>query len=254
MASRVTSVRSACIVVAALGTGFLLAGCSSVGDAFADEEWKTAKADATVTEAVREAKVSTPAGSIEITPGPGPGVSVRRTVHYRQDTAPKPGQKVSDGVLTFTDGCSEDCYIDYRLEVPAAAKVKLDSTSGDITVRGVAEAEVSVVSGNVAADRIGGPLTVHTTSGEVTATALSGPSAEVHSISGDTSLDFAKPPSSVLAESTSGDVTLRVPRAPYRLEVSTVSGQREVSLADSSSAASSLSVNTVSGDVRISTT
>ncbi|MFJ7592169.1 DUF4097 family beta strand repeat-containing protein [Streptomyces sp. NPDC097617] len=252
MTSHTTSVRVARTTIAALGAGLLLAGCS-FPDGPKDGARKTATADATVTEAVTVVRVTgARAGSIEVTPASGPAVTIRRTVHYRDGAAPTPGQKVTAGVLTFTDGCSESCYVDYRLEVPAAATVELESSSGAITVTGVAAAGVTADSGTVRAERIGDPLTIRTSSGDITATGLSAPGADVHSDSGDVRLDFAKAPSSVLAETTSGNVTLKVPAAPYRLAVSTTSGDRDVTLPDDASAPSRLSAKTTSGDVRIS--
>ncbi|MFE2329665.1 DUF4097 domain-containing protein [Streptomyces sp. NPDC059385] len=245
MTSHTSSARIAAVL---LGAGILVTGCS-----FADGQKKTATADTTVTEAVTAVELGdTRAGSIEVTPGTGPGVTVRRTVHYRGDAAPVPGQKVTGGVLTFTDGCSDGCYVDYRLEVPAAATVKLESSSGRISVTGVAAAEVKADSGKVTADRIAGPLKIRTSSGTISATGLSGPDADVRSDSGDARLDFAKAPSSVRAETSSGDVTLKVPGAPYLVEVATTSGAREVSLPSDPAAASRLAAKTTSGDVRIS--
>lgn len=246
MTSHTSSARTAAVVI---GAGILLAGCS-----FADGPKKTATADATVTEAVTAVELGdTRAGSIEVTAGAGPGVTVRRTVHYREGSAPVPGQKVTGGVLTFTDGCSATCYVDYRLEVPAAATVKLASSSGRISVTGVAAAEVRADSGGVTADRIAGPLKIRTSSGAISATGLSGPDADVHSDSGDARLDFAKVPSAVRAETSSGNVTLKVPRAPYLLAVVTTSGTQEISLPSDPAAPSRLSARTTSGDVRIST-
>ncbi|MFI8385199.1 DUF4097 family beta strand repeat-containing protein [Streptomyces sp. NPDC085540] len=253
MTSHATSVRTARTAIAALGAGLLLAGCSFSGGALADGPYKTAAADATVTEAVKEVKVTgARSGSIEVTPGVGPGVTVHRTVHYRGDTVPATGQKVTGGVLTFSNSCSGNCYIDYRLEVPAGATVELESSSGAIAVTGVAGAEVEADSGTVTAAGISGPLKVRTSSGEITATGLTGPSAEIRSSSGNARLDFTKAPSSVLAETSSGDVTLKVPQAPYRIKVSTDSGDRDVTLADDASASSRISVETTSGDIHIS--
>ncbi|MEV7442393.1 DUF4097 family beta strand repeat-containing protein [Streptomyces sp. NPDC091204] len=248
MTSHATSRRLVRTAVAVLGTGFVLTGCS-----FSDGPKRTATADTTVTEAVTAVEVTDArAGSIEVTAGTGTGVTVHRTVHYRGDTAPTPGQRVSAGVLTFSGGCSGSCYVDYRLEVPASAKVKLESSSGRITVAGVAAAEVEADSGDVRAERIAGPLKIRTSSGDITAAGLSGPSADVHSDSGDARMDFTAAPTSVLAETSSGDVTLKVPQASYRFAVSTTSGARDIGLAEDPAATSRLSAKTTSGDVRIS--
>ncbi|MFJ3631996.1 DUF4097 family beta strand repeat-containing protein [Streptomyces sp. NPDC090112] len=248
MTSHTTRTRVLRVPAAVLAAAVLTAGCSFVGGG----PRRTATADATVTEAVAAVELTgVRSGSIEVTPGAGPGVTVRRTVHYRGATTPVPGQRVSGGVLTFTDGCSGDCRVDYRLEVPAAATVRLKSASGRIAVTGVAGADLRASSGDVTADRMAGPVRIRTSSGGITATALSAAQADVRSDSGDARLDFAQAPASVRAETSSGDLALEVPRAPYRLAVSTTSGDREIDLPDDSAAPSHLTARTTSGDVRI---
>ncbi|MFJ3837952.1 DUF4097 family beta strand repeat-containing protein [Streptomyces sp. NPDC054904] len=230
----------------------LLAGCSvdGIGDR---SHTRTASDDATVTEAVTAVEVTDGrSGSVEVTPGTGPGVVVHRTVHYRGDTAPAPGQRVTAGVLTFTTGCSQSCYVDYKLEVPASAKVKVGNSSGRITVTGVAAAELTSDSGDVRADRIAGPLKVRTSSGSINAADLSGTEADVRSESGDARLGFTAVPVSVSAVTTSGDVTLRVPRAPYQLSGSSTSGDREITLPHAPAAPSRLRLETTSGDIEAS--
>ncbi|MFE6841141.1 DUF4097 domain-containing protein [Streptomyces sp. NPDC057686] len=246
MSSHIASSRFSRTAVAALAAGLLLYGCS-----FEDAGQKTAAADAAVTEAVAAVEVKDARrGSIEVSPGTGPGVTIRRTVHYRGEKAPKPAQQVSAGVLTFTDGCSDTCFIDYRLEVPASATVRLESSSGRITVAGVSAADLTTSSGEITADRIAGPLKVRTSSGSVTATALAGRTAELHASSGDARLTFAKPPTSVTARTGSGDVTLTVPQAPYEITATTASGDRDT-LPTTPQAPSHLAVHTTSGDIRI---
>ncbi|MFG2971640.1 DUF4097 domain-containing protein [Streptomyces sp. NPDC048331] len=252
MTTHTASARTARTAILALGAGLLLAGCSFSGS-IVDGAYKTATADATVTEAVTAVKLTgVRSGSIEVTPGTGPGATIRRVVRYRGDTVPETGQQVTGGVLTFSKSCAEECRVDYRLEVPATATVDLESSSGDITVTGVAGAAMEADSGDVTAERIGGPLKVRTSSGEITATGLSGPSAEARSTSGDARLDFAKAPSSVLVATSSGDVTLKAPQGPYRTKVSTDSGDRDITLPDDASAPSHISVKTTSGDIHLS--
>lgn len=247
MTLHAASVRLAPAAVAVLGAALLLAGCT-----FGEGARTSAAADATVAEAVTAVRLTgVRSGSVEVTTGTGPGVAVRRTVHYRGATAPEVGQKVTGGVLTFTSGCSRNCSVDYRLEVPAAATVTIEGNSGRVAVTGVAAADVESDSGDVRADGITGPLKVRTTSGTITATGLAGPSAEVRSVSGDARLDFTRAPASVSAETTSGDVTLKVPTGPYRVAVSTTSGDRDVTLPTDPAATSRVVAKTTSGDVRV---
>ncbi|MFF5704736.1 DUF4097 domain-containing protein [Streptomyces sp. NPDC012794] len=239
-------------VLAATAAALLLSGCSFVEEA----RLKTADADTTVTEAVTAVELTgLRRGSVEVVPGSGPGVAVRRVLHYRGDTAPVPGQRVSAGVLRFTDGCPGDgdtCWVDYRLEVPASVKLTAGSSSGDMRVTGVASAELESSSGDVRAERITGPLRIRTSSGDLRAEGLSGSEFEFRSGSGDATVGFGKAPASVSFTTGSGGVTLRTPQAPYRVSATTGSGERDVSLADTPDAPSRITVRTGSGDIRLS--
>lgn len=237
----------------ALAAGLFLTGCSF---SFSLAPQKKASSDTTVSEAVTTVEVpDARSGDIEVTVGSGPGVVVHRTVRYRGDAKPEPAHRASGGVLTLTNGdCSRECSVDYRLEVPASAKVELHSDSGDIAVTGVAAADLVTSSGEVEADGIAGPLKIRTSSGDVSARNLAGQAVQARSESGAVELAFAKAPASVAVESTSGDTNLMVPSAPYRVEVSTDSGDRKVTLPTDPVAPAHLSVKTTSGDIQISAT
>lgn len=240
----------------ALAAGLLLTGCSFGSLVSRGGPEKTASADATVAEAVTAVEVTdTGSGSIEVVAGSGPGVTVRRTVRYHGDTVPEPAQRVVDGVLTLANGdCSSRCSVDYRLEVPASATVRAESSSGRVTVAGVAAADLTASSGPVRADRIAGPLKVRTSSGSITARELSGAGADARSSSGDVRLAFAQAPAAVAVETSSGDAEVKVPvaRTPYAVDASTTSGEREITVPTDPSATARLAVRTSSGDIAVS--
>ncbi|UQX02966.1 DUF4097 family beta strand repeat-containing protein [Streptomyces sp. RerS4] len=244
-----TPLAAAAFAVTLSAAALLVTACSPVERVAT----KSVAADATVAEAVTAVEVlDARSGDVEVTTGGGPGVSIRRTVHYRGDAVPRPGQSVSGGVLTFTEGCAGTCRVDYRLEVPASAKVKVTNSSGRITVTGVGAAELESSSGDVRAERVTGPLKIRTSSGDITGTALDAAETAVRSGSGDATLDFTRAPAAVSVTASSGDVTLKVPSAPYRLETSTNSGSRDLTLPATPTAPSGLTVRTTSGDIRVS--
>ncbi|MFG2662771.1 DUF4097 domain-containing protein [Streptomyces sp. NPDC048387] len=248
MASHTPSTR---LAVTALGAVLLLSGCALTGKG----PVRTLDADAAVAEAVTAVDLTgARRGDVEVTPGSGPGVTVRRVVHYRAGAAPTPGQRVTDGVLTFSDGCRDDCWTDYRLEVPATARVRVESSSGDITVKGVARAELTTSSGDIRAEGITGPVKARTESGRITATALEGSEAEFRATSGDAEAGFAKAPGSVSVTTSSGNISLTAPRAPYRLSATTASGDRDLGLADAPGAPARITLRTSSGDIRVRAT
>ncbi|MEU5424825.1 DUF4097 family beta strand repeat-containing protein [Streptomyces olivoreticuli] len=233
----------------ALAAGLLLSGCSA-----GDSARKTATDDATVKGPVTSVEIlGNRRGSVAITSGMGPGVTVHRTVHYGGSTKPEPTQDLSAGVLTFHGGCGDNCFIDYELTVPATAHARIGASSGRITVRGVAGADIDTSSGEVTVAALTGPLAVRTHSGRITGTELSGPTATVTASSGPVHLSFAKRPASVAARTTSGDVELTVPDGTYHVETGTSSGSSEVGVRKDESADAKLSVRTSSGDVKIDT-
>ncbi|MFC6983626.1 hypothetical protein [Streptomyces cirratus] len=93
--SRALPARPALALPALAATAaLLLTGCSF--GRLVEGGQKTATDDATVTEAVNAVEVTDGRhGSVEVTPGSGPGVTVHRTVHYRGDTRPRPVQQVT---------------------------------------------------------------------------------------------------------------------------------------------------------------
>ncbi|MFF7656627.1 DUF4097 family beta strand repeat-containing protein [Streptomyces sp. NPDC007983] len=243
-----TTARRYVLLPAAVAAGLLATGCSDLNDG----DMKTTTADAMVKSAVTSVVVKDARrGSIDVKTGSGPGVTIHRTVHYRDDAAPKPTQHVSGRVLTFSNGC-DNCYIDYELQVPASAKVELSNSSGQVTVRGVAAADISTSSGTVTAEQIAGPVKVETSSGSITASALSGASADVRTDSGTTRLTFAKAPTSVNTDTGSGSTTLKVPGGPYKVDVTTTSGKRVTNIPTDPAAKSTLTSKATSGDVEIS--
>ncbi|MEY9926809.1 hypothetical protein ABH926_001431 [Catenulispora sp. GP43] len=185
-------------------------------------------------------------GSVRVRPGGDSGVTIHRTVYYHDSTKPTPGQSLSDGTLTFSNGCS-DCYIDYDLTVPASATISAGNSSGQIDVAGVASVDISTDSGPVTIDKVPGTVKVDSSSGTITGTSLGAGAATVHSSSGGIDLAFAQQPASVTTQSSSGGATLALPGGPYAVTVHTSSGGRTVSVPTGSGPA--ISVTTSSGAV-----
>ncbi len=101
------------------------------------------------------------------------------------------------------------------------------------------------------AEDISGPLKVETSSGSITGSGLSGPSAEIRSYSGATHLGFTKAPTSVTTDTGSGSMTLKVPDGPYKVAVSTTSGKRDVRVPNDPSARATITAKASSGTVEI---
>ena len=207
-------------------------------------------------------------GDIKIQSGSGAGVAIHRTVHYRGSAKPRPGQQVTDGVLTFTKGCSR-CSIDYELTVPSTVRVKIHNGSGSINVTDVAAADVEAGSGDVRVrnvpgpvradtgsgsvrvETIGGQTVLHASSGDIVASGVNGGTLRADTGSGSVNLTFSAAPANVRAETGSGDLRIKLPNGAYRLAHSTGSGDEHIEIDDNPAATASVYANTGSGSLWI---
>jgi DUF4097 and DUF4098 domain-containing protein YvlB len=165
------------------------------------------------------------------------------------------------------------CGATFVVRVPAGVAVRAKTSSGDVRASGLSgpvNLQVSsgdidldalsggttahVSSGDITARRLGGPLVLETSSGDVTALELLGQIVDAHASSGDVDVDVATVPRRVSASSSSGDVTIAVPRGrheAYDTVITTSSGDRTEGVNSDPTAGRSLRAVTSSGDVAI---
>ncbi|MCX5047754.1 MULTISPECIES: DUF4097 family beta strand repeat-containing protein [unclassified Streptomyces] len=235
------------LAAAAVVSAAVLGASGCQGSALNEGPLKQMSADTSVTGRVTSVSIEDGRhGSVRVHPGKDGAVTIHRTVHYHDSAKPHPDQSLSDGSLTFSNGC-DNCYIDYDLTVPATAKVSASNSSGAVDITGVAAVKVSTDSGEVTLDRIAGPVDVDSSSGAVHGAGLGKGAATANSSSGRIDLAFAERPNSVTTHSSSGAVELSVPGGPYAVTAHTSSGSRSVSVPTGSGPA--ISVTTSSGDV-----
>ena len=134
--------------------------------------------------------------------------------------------------------------------------VSIDAGSGDVSLSGLSGGTTArVSSGDIEASRLAGKLVLETSSGDVDAAELTGLTIDARATSGDVFLDVATIPKRVNVASSSGDVTISVPRngrEGYDAQAATSSGDRRVRVTQNSESSHSLSAVTSSGDATIS--
>jgi DUF4097 and DUF4098 domain-containing protein YvlB len=194
---------------------------------------------------------------VEVRTGDGEEIKIERQFE-RNVFGSDPKEKYEDGTLKLRDtGCgflSFGCHTNYIVTVPKDVKVALESSSGDLKVSGVpAGADLKSSSGDIEVHNVGGALTMESSSGDLEAQALTATTVSTHSSSGSVDLDFANQPNSVDAESSSGDVTIRIPPGtdPYKVDTETSSGDKVNSIQSAPSATRTIKAHTSSGDVTI---
>jgi hypothetical protein len=183
------------------------------------------------------------------------------------------------------------CEFNFRAVLPAGKRAVLSDGSGNLTLRGLTgpinagdgsgNINVSALSGtvslqdgsgNVNVSALSGTVNVQDGSGDVSGTGLSGPRAVLGdssgniTVSGVTTTDvtasngsgnvviiFAAVPDRVRISDQSGNITLVLPpgKTRYRLNTSTASGNRSVSLPTSALSPHVITVTNQSGDISI---
>ena len=192
--------------------------------------------DYDVNQPVSTVVINDTAGNVEVTGGAGAlNVSEQQSYH---DTAPTTSHSVVDGTLTLTFTCStDDCGVDYDVQVPDGTAVRISTSAGDVTL--------SVLSGAVQAA---------TSAGKITGSGLSARQARFTDSAGDVLIGFTAPPASLYADSDAGDVTILLPgSASYRVAASSQAGAVHVTVPQSAGSGNAVTAQSEAGDVAVRT-
>jgi hypothetical protein len=163
------------------------------------------------------------------------------------------------------------CRARIVIRVPAATELDVHSGSGDVTATGMTgRVKLSTGSGDVNADGLRGDAELRTGSGDVNARAVDGTarlrtgSGDINAedlgagnvladtSSGDVTLDFRGAPLVVDASTASGDVDVMVPRDDaYRVDADPGSGDEQIAVKTDPKATRVVRARTSSGDVTV---
>lgn len=207
----------------------------------------------------------------------GDGVVVERRLHWNR-AKPVIHEAWQGDTLTVTAECPgsqmiRECTVDYIVDLPPSASVDIGVSSGDIRLEGMAGgAQVTTSSGDITLKDIAGEARLSSTSGDIQVRGLAGDSLDVRATSGDLALTglsvktvkasatsgdidaaFTAAPTTVDATSTSGDMTITMPRSEmaYKVRMQTSSGDTDSDIGNTESGPGSISVRATSGDVAI---
>jgi hypothetical protein len=168
-----------------------------------------------------ELTVQLSSGTIMITSGPAGQVTVTRLLTWT-DHRPVIDEHWDNRALDIQQDCptgllDQACSVSYQITVPPGVPLNLSSEDGDVTV-------TRSLSQNV-----------HASSG-----------------SGDIWLDFATAPSTVVAQTDSGNVTVRVPPGGrYSVEPSTDSGNQQVNVSQDPAAPRNIIASSDDGNITV---
>ncbi|PXY31528.1 DUF4097 family beta strand repeat-containing protein [Prauserella muralis] len=208
----------------------------------------TAEATAELDQPVSTVRVAGDSGDVTIRAADVDAATVRQVFRYRWD---RPGDAYSVEGTTLVLGACEDwsCSVDYEVLVPSGTTVTGNVDSGELTIEGVASADVEADSGDIDVRDVAGPVTVRLDSGSFTGEGLSG-TVEADLSSGDVDVTLSEP-GDVRVSVDSGDVRVAVPEGDYRVDGDSDSGDRDIEITQDPSAGNVLDLGTDSGDVTV---
>jgi hypothetical protein len=185
-------------------------------------------------------------------------VTVRRTLHWT-DTKPTATEEWTGDTLRITYDCPDwafvsDCGVDYSVDLPPSVAIEADISSGDISAFGpVGPVNLRTSSGDIQARGLTAAADVHTSSGDIVLEALESSTLVAESTSGDITIGYAKAPTTLKAYATSGDITVTMPRSEmtYQVRLDTTSGEHSTDIGNSDNGSGSITATSTSGDVRI---
>lgn len=210
-----------------------------------------------ITGQVTKIRVSAEAGRITVVGTDAAEISVTRHI-YR--TAGEPTETVNrDGnELRIETRCphggSNGCRIDYEFQIPRATPVELSTASGNVDMTGLAGAQTAIsATGNVEIAGARGPVTAKSVSGKIQFRDHGAPSTIVASTTGSVLLQAVTRPDLIQVDSTSGNISVTVPGGSYRVETSTMTGKKNVSVPSDAGSSSVLKMKTITGNVQVAT-
>jgi Toastrack DUF4097 len=201
--------------------------------------------------------VTSTSADVEIRAGDGQQITVDRQFK-RNVFGSAPKESYADGTLEIRDGncglLAFGCDTSYVVTVPRDLKVTVESTSGDLTASDLPGGiDLKSTSGDVDVTRVGGEVKLESTSGDIDAQELTATTATGHATSGGVDLGFTSAPTTVEADTSSGDVSVVLPSGTetYQVSADTSSGDESTNVRTDPAATRTINATTASGDVTV---
>ncbi|HEY0640352.1 MAG TPA: DUF4097 family beta strand repeat-containing protein [Pseudonocardiaceae bacterium] len=244
---------------AALAVGVLVSAVTVAVAAFSiiDEGTRaTERLSFTLTPTGELFSVETETGNIRVTASRDDKVHVTRISEYggeKPTYAESPGGSGDRLSARCTDGWPwSECWVSYEVAVPAGLAVRLRSDTGDVRAADLdGPLDASSATGDVEVRGVDGTLRLRSSTGGVSASGVTGDDVIAETSTGDVTLHFAEAPTAVTASTDTGDVTLLLPGGPYAVDADTDTGDTTITVPDRTGAPRTVFARTDTGDVEI---
>jgi len=209
------------------------------------------------TPGLRTIAVDIDAGDLTVLPGAGDTVDVTRRLRYAYER-PTIDERWDGQALHVSTDCritwvGPGCAVDYTLTIPAEVEVRASTSTGDITVRNIlGKLELSTSTGDISVLGARHVVSLHTSTGDINAVDLASDEARASTSTGDITLRFVSSPSSVVASTGTGDLTIVLPEEQaYHVVAETSTGDIDVDVRREDTADRAISARTSTGDIEI---
>ncbi|GAB2593016.1 hypothetical protein Aab01nite_36800 [Paractinoplanes abujensis] len=249
--------RAGVITLIAATAAATLTGCSGVvGARMTYDDTEKTK--------ITEIRLDGGSGDVSIRTAAVAETSIKRIIQ-RSTSDPGQSYRLDGSKLLIDTSCGHNCSASYEIVAPTGVKVSGELRSGDIALESVGDTDVKLTSGDVNIMDPAGKVKLRATSGDLRVVNAKSP-VDIQSTSGDINVINAAGPltlkltsgdinaelttaASVTAQTTSGDVQVRVPQGSYKIDTYTGSGDESVSgLINDSTSKNVLDLRTGSGD------
>jgi hypothetical protein len=256
------TVRRAVALTAVLAAGLAgLTGCQ-----FDQAQFSV---DTTETATVAEIRLSGGGGNVTLLPAEDGKVHIHREVRYRGDRNDSTPYHLEGSTLVVSTDCGWRCGVSYEIRAPRGVKVTGENGSGDVTLTGASDVDITVDSGGIVINRPTGTvrarahsgdievsgaakdLDLQVDSGNITGRDLRAPHTVAQTSSGDVDLRLTAA-GAVQAEADSGSITVQVPGdKSYQVQANADSGTKTVEVPLDPASPYLLRLVTGSGDITV---
>jgi hypothetical protein len=170
-----------------------------------------------------------PNAEFDFTPSTDGDVHVEVT-GWSSGPAPRLTVATSGDTTRIDGGCSTGwftrCDLDIRVQLPGTASLDVESTNGRIAVTGLDGAvTLRTTNGELDLREVSGALDLRTSNGAIRVADSTSDDVSVSTTNGGIELGFSESPTTVVATSTNGGVTVRVPdQVTYFIDADTTNG------------------------------
>ena len=206
---------------------------------------------------IRTVDVDVEVGRIQVVAGPAGGAVVDRTRRYLRG-APAAEESLVEGVLRIRADCERfvtfGCEVDYRVQVPAGAAVRIRTERGSVSVEDIAGmVEVDAGAGGVRLARTRGPVRVNTSAGNVDAVDLAAEFLDATTGAGRIRMSLAEPAGRLGLRTGAGNIDVALPEVAggYRVDADAGAGNVDVSVTNDPGGSRAVIARSGAGNIRI---